>query len=338
MKAADTTLYWAKADGGDRYALFDADRHRADVARFALSARMPEALANGEFVVEYQPLVRLRDQQIIGVEALVRWQLPTGERLAARRVHPARRRDRAHRAPGPRGAAARPAGRPPDGVTQDPTIRLLMSVNLAARQVREPGLVDDVLQILSETAGGPPSCCNSNSPRARSWARTETRSPRCATWPTSASASPSTTSAPATRTWPTCDTCPCTPSNSPAPSSPAAAATDHTDRRPRHRGGHRPARPHPGPVRHRRIRRNRSPIHPAPRPRLRHRAGLVLRTGLPAEQIPALFHTSPCIYQQTRPSDSPRTPLDPGSMADVGQREDRPRCKHGESAWRSGRN
>ena len=76
MKAADTTLYWAKADGGDRYALFDAERHRADVGRFALSARMPEALADGEFVVEYQPLVRLRDQQIIGVEALVRWQLP----------------------------------------------------------------------------------------------------------------------------------------------------------------------------------------------------------------------------------------------------------------------
>ena len=30
MQAADTTLYWAKADGGDRYAVFDEERHRHD--------------------------------------------------------------------------------------------------------------------------------------------------------------------------------------------------------------------------------------------------------------------------------------------------------------------
>jgi diguanylate cyclase (GGDEF)-like protein/PAS domain S-box-containing protein len=59
MKAADTTLYWAKADGRDRYSVFDEERHRDDVNRFSLSARMPEALARGEFSLEYQPLVRL---------------------------------------------------------------------------------------------------------------------------------------------------------------------------------------------------------------------------------------------------------------------------------------
>ena len=81
MKAADTTLYWAKADGRDRWASFDATRHEAEIARFALAAKMPEALTRGEFIVEYQPIVRLADQQLTGVEALVRWQLPTGERL-----------------------------------------------------------------------------------------------------------------------------------------------------------------------------------------------------------------------------------------------------------------
>ena len=39
MKAADTTLYWAKADGKDRWALFDADRHAREVTRFELSAQ-----------------------------------------------------------------------------------------------------------------------------------------------------------------------------------------------------------------------------------------------------------------------------------------------------------
>ena len=45
------------------------------------SARMPEALARGEFGLEYQPLVRLADRAAIGVEALVRWTLPGGGRL-----------------------------------------------------------------------------------------------------------------------------------------------------------------------------------------------------------------------------------------------------------------
>ncbi len=89
MKAADTTLYWAKADGRNRYALFDADRHRRDVGRFALSARMPEALARGEFSLEYQPLVRLADRPLIGVEALRPLDAP--ERAAAR-PGPVRRR------------------------------------------------------------------------------------------------------------------------------------------------------------------------------------------------------------------------------------------------------
>ena len=55
MKAADTTLYWAKADGRNRFALFDEARHRSDVDRFELSARMPDALTRGEFALEYQP-------------------------------------------------------------------------------------------------------------------------------------------------------------------------------------------------------------------------------------------------------------------------------------------
>ena len=211
MQAADTTMYWAKADGRDRYALFDADRHHVDISRFSLSARMPEALANGEFVVEYQPLVRLQDQRIIGVEALVRWQLPTGERLpnpsrfiplaedtglivALGRTHPDRRlpagRPMAGRRPHHRAADEREPGRPAGPRTRP-----------RRRRGADPRV----------TPGGPPNCCNSNSPRASSWAPPRTPSPCSATSPTSACASRSTTSAPATPTWPTCAGCPCTP-------------------------------------------------------------------------------------------------------------------------------
>ena len=49
---------------------------------------MPEALARGEFGLEYQPLVRLADRTAIGVEALVRWTLPGGRRLDPGRFIP----------------------------------------------------------------------------------------------------------------------------------------------------------------------------------------------------------------------------------------------------------
>jgi diguanylate cyclase (GGDEF)-like protein/PAS domain S-box-containing protein len=154
MKAADTTLYWAKADGRNRLALFDAERHAREVTRYELSASMPAALERREFFVEYQPLVRLSDGVTIGVEALVRWRHPrfgvlgpdafismaeeTGLIVPLGRwvLHEACRqaaewrRTFKDRAP-------------------------LMSVNLAVRQMRDRTIVRDVRAILEQT-GLPP--------------------------------------------------------------------------------------------------------------------------------------------------------------------------------------
>ncbi|MGH3564529.1 MAG: putative bifunctional diguanylate cyclase/phosphodiesterase [Pseudonocardia sp.] len=154
MKAADTTLYWAKADGRDRYALFDAERHRNDVSRFELSTRMPEALARREFVVDYQPLVRLADQRMVGVEALVRWALPTGERLSPGQFIPLAE-ETGLIVPLGREILAEACRQGAAWYAEDPRTRLFVSVNIAARQVREPGIVDDVAQILTDT-GWPP--------------------------------------------------------------------------------------------------------------------------------------------------------------------------------------
>jgi EAL domain-containing protein (putative c-di-GMP-specific phosphodiesterase class I) len=150
MKAADTTLYWAKNDGRDRFALFDADRHRNDVHRFALSARMPDALANGEFGVEYQPLVRLSDQRLVGVEALVRWQLPDGQRLGPDHFIPVAE-ETGLIVPMGRWVLAEACRQAVAWCRDDPAAEFFVSVNLAARQVREPGIVDDVRQILADT-------------------------------------------------------------------------------------------------------------------------------------------------------------------------------------------
>jgi diguanylate cyclase (GGDEF)-like protein/PAS domain S-box-containing protein len=154
MKAADTTLYWAKADGRDRFAVYDEERHRDDVCRFALSARMPEALHRGEFDLEYQPLVRLADRRMIGVEALVRWTLPDGQRLDPGRFVPLAE-DTGFIVGLGRWILERACRQAAAWLAADPAARLLLSVNVAARQVREPSLVDDVAEVLADS-GWPP--------------------------------------------------------------------------------------------------------------------------------------------------------------------------------------
>ncbi|GLI03455.1 GGDEF domain-containing protein [Phytohabitans aurantiacus] len=147
MKAADTTLYWAKADGRDRWAVFDADRHANDVSRYRLSAQLPAALARRQFFVEYQPLVRLADGVSVGAEALVRWRHP--ERGV---IGPGRFIELAEETGliVPLGRwvlreACEQAQRWPESP------RPLLSVNVAARQIRDATIVEDVKSILAET-------------------------------------------------------------------------------------------------------------------------------------------------------------------------------------------
>ncbi len=150
LQAADTTLNRAKRHGRGGVAEFEPRLHRRAVSRFALAARMADALEAGEFSLEYQPLVRLADGALTGVEALARWDLPDGERIGPDRFVPVAEETGLIVPLGHwvlteacRQARSWPARR--DG---EP---LLLSVNLAARQIREPGIVDDIAAILAET-------------------------------------------------------------------------------------------------------------------------------------------------------------------------------------------
>jgi diguanylate cyclase len=82
LRAAAMTLQWAKADGSDRWRLFDEARSDREIARHALAADLALGIDRDEFFLEYQPLVRLEDRAVIGVEALVRWQHPRHGRLS----------------------------------------------------------------------------------------------------------------------------------------------------------------------------------------------------------------------------------------------------------------
>jgi diguanylate cyclase (GGDEF)-like protein len=77
IRNADAAMYIAKAEGKGGYRLFEPAMHERVVARLELRADLQRALEREEFELHYQPLVRLEDGAVTGVEALLRWQHPT---------------------------------------------------------------------------------------------------------------------------------------------------------------------------------------------------------------------------------------------------------------------
>ena len=82
LRNADLAMYIAKGQGKRRYEFFKPSMHSGVIERLKLKADLQRALEHEEFVLNYQPIVRLEDGGIIGMEALVRWQHPERGLLA----------------------------------------------------------------------------------------------------------------------------------------------------------------------------------------------------------------------------------------------------------------
>ncbi len=76
LRYADMAMYRAKQSGRDAACFFAAQMNVDLVARMELEAALRAAVDSGEFVLNYQPKMALGDDQITGVEALLRWQRP----------------------------------------------------------------------------------------------------------------------------------------------------------------------------------------------------------------------------------------------------------------------
>ena len=77
LRNADTAMYEAKRAGRNRCVIFDDSMHDRVVYALGVQSDLRQALARDELFLAYQPVVDLASQQLLGVEALVRWMHPT---------------------------------------------------------------------------------------------------------------------------------------------------------------------------------------------------------------------------------------------------------------------
>jgi diguanylate cyclase (GGDEF)-like protein/PAS domain S-box-containing protein len=76
MRHADQAMYLAKEAGKNRFHLFDPESDRKAQVHRRFVDRMKTALEQKEFRLFYQPQIDLSNGQIVGLEALIRWQHP----------------------------------------------------------------------------------------------------------------------------------------------------------------------------------------------------------------------------------------------------------------------
>ncbi len=157
LRDADAALAVAKESGRGRVVVFDDEMRVRAIERLELEKDLHRALRNRELRVFYQPLVHFDGAEVIGFEALLRWDhperglvtpydfIPLAEEtglivpIGAWVLHEVC-------AQAARWNAAAPKGEPP----------LLVSVNLSARQLAHPDLVATVAEAVAQ-AGIPPS-------------------------------------------------------------------------------------------------------------------------------------------------------------------------------------
>lgn len=148
LRSAEIALHRAKEAGGGRYALFDDDLQRRSLRRLEREADLHDVLTKQTWSLAYQPSFDSRSGEVVGVEALLRWTHPTrgpvppfdlirlaehtgaivslGREIFRRACHEA---------------------------TQWHAMGFVVpvSINVSARQLREPSFLADVESVLLET-------------------------------------------------------------------------------------------------------------------------------------------------------------------------------------------
>lgn len=77
LKNADIAMYKAKMEGRNRYKFFDQEMNQETSEHLEIEKGLHKALKENELVLHYQPQINLQSEQIVGFEALIRWNHPS---------------------------------------------------------------------------------------------------------------------------------------------------------------------------------------------------------------------------------------------------------------------
>ncbi len=155
LRRADLAMYRVKQRGKGAFEVYQASMQEVMVRRLELRTDLERAVQRGELFIHYQPIVRLDDARIVGVEALVRWQHPLRGAVQPNDFIPLAEETGLIVGLGIhvleiacRQACAWHVAHPEHG-------DLEMSVNLSPRQLHDEGFVRQVARVLAETGLDP---------------------------------------------------------------------------------------------------------------------------------------------------------------------------------------
>jgi diguanylate cyclase (GGDEF)-like protein/PAS domain S-box-containing protein len=154
LRDADLAMNMAKNEGRSRSRLFQPAMHAHLLDRVELEADLRRAVDRGELVLHYQPLVAIGTGGVVGVEALVRWNHPRRGLVPPLQFIPlAEESDLIIRLGRWVLDAACAEGHELTRSASD--LELHVSVNLSARQLADPGLVEHVSEALARSGLAP---------------------------------------------------------------------------------------------------------------------------------------------------------------------------------------
>jgi diguanylate cyclase (GGDEF)-like protein len=159
IKDADTAMYKAKEKGTNRIMVFDSRMLEIVTAQLDAATALRQADESAEFVLYYQPIVSLVTGRIVGLEALLRWDSPIqGFLFPDAFIHLSDTTGLINKIDGwVIQTACTQLAEWQQEFPMDPP--LYMSINLAPKQIRNPGLIELVEIALQENQLEPSSLC-----------------------------------------------------------------------------------------------------------------------------------------------------------------------------------